>query len=54
MPENATENIQNRLRGFQTVFGEDEIVRVDAELSKKSGRKAAQAVINSPATAILR
>lgn len=52
MPENATENIQNRLRGFQTVFGEDEIVRVDAELSKKSGRKAAQAVINSPATAI--
>lgn len=51
IPKSPSTNIQNRLRGFQAVYGEN-FLRVDAALSKKGGKEAASAILSSEVTAI--
>ncbi|MDT2760085.1 ribose utilization transcriptional repressor RbsR [Enterococcus xiangfangensis] len=50
LPENATENIQTRLIGFQTVY--PDAVLIYAKMSKKGGRQAAKAVVETDVTAV--
>lgn len=50
LPENATENIQTRLTGFQKIY--PNAVLVHAELSKDGGRQAAKEIVKADVTAI--
>lgn len=52
MPKNAPANIQKRLSGVRSIYGEEQIDLVDAELSKTGGRAAVPAVLKTKATAI--
>ncbi|MDT2674393.1 ribose utilization transcriptional repressor RbsR [Enterococcus dongliensis] len=50
LPKDATENIQTRLIGFQTIYPEVQLIY--AELSKTGGRQAASVIVKTDVTAI--
>ena len=50
LPEDATENIQTRLAGFQEIYPDAILIRGD--LTKNGGRQAAKEIIKTEATAI--
>lgn len=50
LPEDATENIQNRLKGFNEIFSNPLLIH--SELSKEGGRQAVESIIASEVTAI--
>ncbi|WP_025729735.1 ribose utilization transcriptional repressor RbsR [Atopobacter phocae] len=51
-PAHPTKNVNRRIEGFQSVYDTSQLIFIHADLSKQSGRFAAQQLIQTDATAV--